>query len=124
VTRVDIRRQGVAGMLALAALAGTGTVAAETVCPGTTDADRARCELERRAAQACAGRSGADPDLCRNLMLSPPPREDCGRLAEGYGRNKCEDRNLKRDLEDRCGGKSCEEYSRCYGEVMAKALKR
>jgi hypothetical protein len=111
-------------MLAAAMAIAADPAVAQTHCASSRDADRARCELEKRADEACAGRTGEDLAACRKSILSPPAREDCSRLPEGYGRNKCEDRNLKLDVEERCGAKPGDEYSRCYAEVMAKALKR
>lgn len=97
---------------------------AQPDCSARKDADRARCELEKQADEACAGRIGEDLAGCRKSILAPPARQDCGRLPEGYGRNKCEDRNLKADIGERCGGLPPAEHARCYAGVMAKALQR
>jgi hypothetical protein len=102
-----------------------GPALAQADCAAAKEPDRARCEQDKRVGQACAGRSGEALAACRQAVLAPPPeRMDCSRFPEGYGRNKCEDDNLRREIEARCGAKSGDEHSRCYAEVMAKALKR
>jgi hypothetical protein len=114
-----------AALLAVAVQAGSGTVAAQANCAVQKEPERIRCEREAQIAKACAGRTGDALAVCRNKMLEPQPeRRDCARLPEGYGRYKCEDENLRMDIEARCGAKLGDEYSRCYAEVMAKALAR
>jgi hypothetical protein len=78
---------------------------------------------QQRVAKECAGRAGDTLATCRKAVLeSTPEKRDCNRLPEGYGRNKCEDENLRAEIEARCGVKSGDAYQRCYAEVMAKAV--
>ena len=119
-------RQGlvVAAFLGLAVLAASG--AARRRNPTATaqqEPERARCVQEKRVAKECAGRAGDALAACRKAVLeSTAEKRDCNRLPEGYGRNKCEDENLRAEIEARCGSKSGDAYQRCYAEVMAKAL--
>lgn len=118
-------RQG----LAVAAFLGLAASAASTAAPGQPDCDshngaeRDRCVQEKRIAKECAGRVGEALAVCRKAVQEPlAEKRDCNRLPEGYGRNKCEDENLRAEIEARCGSKSGDAYQRCYAEIMAKAV--
>jgi hypothetical protein len=123
--RRHYRRFMVATMLAVAAQAGSGMVSAQVNCAVQKEPERVRCEQEKRVEKECAGRTGEALAVCRNAVLEPAPeRRDCKSLPEGYGRYKCEDENLRAEVEARCGAKSGDAYRRCYADVMAKALAR
>jgi len=115
--------------LVVAAFLGLSVSAASSAAPGQSDCDsqqepeRARCVQQKRVAKECAGRAGDALAACRKMALeSTAEKRDCSRLPEGYGRNKCEDENLRAEIEARCGSKSGDAYQRCYAEVMAKAI--
>jgi len=116
-------RQGViAVLLGVAALAASGAVQAQSDCEAQKEPERSRCVQEKRIAKECAGRAGEALVACRKAVEAAPEKRDCNRLPEGYGRNKCEDENLRAEIESRCRSKSGDLDQRCYAEVMAKAL--
>jgi hypothetical protein len=109
--------------LGAAALTASGAVSGQSDCASLKESDRGRCEQEKRVDKACAGRTGEALAVCRKAVVEPQPeRRDCSRLPEGYARYKCEDENLRAEIEARCGAKSGDDHQRCYAEVMAKAL--
>jgi hypothetical protein len=116
-------RSVAAALLGLVASAAGNPVQAQSDCGVQKEPERNRCVQEKRIAKECAGRAGEALAACRNAVLeSQPEKRDCTRLPEGYGRNKCEDENLRAEIEARCGSKSGEPYQRCYADVMAKAV--
>ena len=112
-------------MLAVALMMTSERAAAQSSCTAQSEPERARCEQAQRVEKACAGQTGDALAACRKKAMEPQPeRRDCSRLPEGYGRNKCEDENLRAEIAARCATKSGAEYDRCYAEVMAKAVSR
>jgi len=112
-----------AALFGLAASAASNAVQAQADCGVQKGPERNRCVQEKRIAKECASRDGEALAACRNAVLEPQPeKRDCARLPQGYGRNKCEDENLRAEIEARCGSKSGEPYQRCYANVMAKAV--
>jgi hypothetical protein len=113
----------VAAFLGLAASAASSAAPGQSDCDSQEEAGRARCVQQKRVAKECAGRAGEALAACRKVVLeSMAEKRDCNRLPEGYGRNKCEDENLRAEIEARCGSTSGDAYQRCYAEVMAKAV--
>ncbi len=113
----------VAAFLGLAVSAASGAAGGQSDCDSPQEPERARCVQQKRVEKECAGRAGDALAACRKVVLeSTVEKRDCNRLPEGYGRNKCEDENLRAEIEARCGSKSGEAYQRCYAEVMAKAV--
>jgi hypothetical protein len=118
-----IRRLAWAALAAVALGAGAASGAGTEVdCAAMKEPDRAKCEQARQVEKACAGYDGEALKACRKAVVDPAPqKEDCSRFAEGYGRNKCEGENLRREIATRCGNKTGEEFARCQQEVTAKA---
>ena len=113
----------VAAFLGLAAAAASSAALGQSGCDSQEESERSRCMQEKRIAKECTGRAGEALAACRKAVLEPMgEKRDCNRLPQGYGRNKCEDENLRAEIEARCGSKSGDAYQRCYAEVMAKAL--
>ena len=105
-----------------AAQAAAPRPAAPTDCSTRPEAERPQCEQEAKIAAACEGMSGDKLAACRDAVRNTREKRDCRRLPEGYGRNKCEDQNLRDEIAARCGTNTGEDFDRCYGEVMARAL--
>lgn len=119
------RRTGLALVLSAAMLVATGIAGAQSRCTAQDQPERARCEQAQRMEKACAGQTGEALAACRRKAMEPQlERRDCGRLPEGYGRNKCEDENLRAEIAARCATKSGAEYDHCYADVMAKAVSK
>jgi len=116
-------RVGLALVFAGAMMTTSERAAAQSTCTAQSEPERTQCEQAQRVEKACAGQTGDALAACRKKALEQQPeRRDCSRLPEGYGRNKCEDENLRAEIATRCATKSGAEYDRCYAEVMAKAV--
>jgi hypothetical protein len=119
------RRAGLTVILAAAMLAASGIASAQPSCTTQSEPERARCEQGQRVKKVCAGQTGEALAACRKKAIEPQTgRRDCTGLPEGYGRNKCEDENLRADIAARCGTKAGAEYDGCYAEMMAKAVSK
>lgn len=118
-----LQRAGLALVFAVAMMTTSERAVAQSSCTAQSEPERTRCEQAQRIEKACAGQAGDALAACRKKAIEPAPeRRDCSRLPEGYGRNKCEDENLRADIATRCGTKSGAEYDRCYAEAMASAV--
>jgi len=116
-------RVGLVIVLSVAMTTASEVAVAQSNCTAQSEPDRTRCEQAQRLEKACAGKTGETLVACRKKAFEPQSeRRDCRRLPEGYGRNKCEDENLRAEIAARCGTPSGAEYDRCYAEVMAKAV--
>jgi len=114
-----------AASIGVAVWAAPGVAFAQSDCGSEKASARAACEQDKRVAKECAGRTGEPLAACRQTVAEArPEKRDCARFPEGYGRNKCEDANLRDEIEARCGTKSGDDLRRCYGEVTAKASGR
>jgi hypothetical protein len=121
-TTTSWRRTVARAAFGAAVLSIAGIAFAQPDCGSDKPSARAACEQEKRVAKECAGRNGEALAACRQSVIDPrPEKRDCARFPEGYGRNKCEDANLRDEIEARCGTKSGDDLRRCYGEVTAKA---
>ena len=116
-------------VIGVVAQAGNGMASAQSNCGALKEPARVRCEQEKRVEKECAGRTGDALAACRIAVLEQKrERQDCSRLPEGYARYKCEDENLRAEVEARCGSipgaMSGDAYRQCYADVMAKAVAR